>query len=735
MKKGVVLFLLLLFSLPLAFSISIKELVSRYTFSTMSSQVNIMNYTDYMIDKDINGINDTLIIELAINNSYGNFVFVLNLYDDNNVLINETQKALNAGINQLNISFASIYFSQNQFNYSIKVYNSSYGLKYRKDDIPTQFYQNYEHGFEILGISDTKNDKTLKINITINSSVNSTFETVLFLNYNGSAISIKSNKSIINSIQDLFFDIDNETIKRTHFAGNFNVTSLKIGKKILKLNYLTDFYDFRDFASSSYIDSFDDKLIDADSNGIYDSLEIVATLNIESTNEYWLVLGLYDLFDNLIEIRNVSSLLSQGNQAVSLSINGSRIYSRKLNGPYTVRYATLFENGAVIDHLNDAFTTNYYNFDNFSNSKLPDLLADIKTSDEYHYGINNATVNVTIKNIGSKNAFNVFVEIFDNNSLSISNITNIIGPNSIKTYQFNFTNFSDFEIMAIADLNDFVEELNESNNAERIAVELNHKPVIEQVDNITVNATNKIIINASAFDFDSDELFYSINNSNFLHNNNIFEWSTTSNDTGSHAYEATVSDGFLNDSALFRITILDVQNDLDLDGIDDMVDNLILNNNSIKTSTLSLLVAVNGSKDLTKIFSGNLLVKFLDKNLTVTEFNFNFSRYRLNLTNVTVNKQSNNSKGLVYISGLKLPHNNKKTMYLDRLNKKLSSVCIKDDFISSASDISKKCKAKNEVKLKCNGRLNKKYGYRCTYNSTTKKYKVQGLNHSAIMQI
>ena len=236
MGKGVAALLILLFLIPAAYSISLRDLISRYIFSSVTPQMNITNYTDYMIDKNNNGINDTLIFELTASNANGNFIFIIDLFDNGAVLVNETNRTLSSGANRLNISFDSIFLAQPQFNYSIKIYNASRSLNYRKDNIPTQNYQNYEKGFQISGINDARMNQSLKINITVNSSVNGTFETALFMAFNNSVISSTENKSLTDSSQYLIYNFDNETVKKTHHDGSFSISSLKIGKKTIKAN-------------------------------------------------------------------------------------------------------------------------------------------------------------------------------------------------------------------------------------------------------------------------------------------------------------------------------------------------------------------------------------------------------------------------------------------------------------------------------------------------------------------
>ena len=102
MKRGLVVFFIFVLAVPLASSISLRELIDRYIFSVSTSEMNLDNYTDYMIDKNGNGINDTLVIELTANSAGGNFIFVVNLFDKNRAITNETNLTLSSGINKIN---------------------------------------------------------------------------------------------------------------------------------------------------------------------------------------------------------------------------------------------------------------------------------------------------------------------------------------------------------------------------------------------------------------------------------------------------------------------------------------------------------------------------------------------------------------------------------------------------------------------------------------------------------
>jgi len=706
---------MLVLLIPLAYSISIRELLSRYSFSTSTLQMNVTGFNDFMADSDNNGINDTLILEIATSNSNGNFIFAANLNDRYGILTNETNRTLSAGTNKVNLTFSTVLFSQNQFNYSIKAYNSSHSLKYRKDSILTKEYQNYEKGFSILDIKDSKIGNSLRINITLNSTINGTFSTAIFLSYNKSILAIKENKSITDSVQKLIFEIGNETVKKTHYSGKFSITSIKIGEKTIKTDFLTSSYDYRDFAATSYFGGFSDYGLKSNSDKFND-LVINSTINSFDGNNYEISFALYDLYGNIIQRKNVSAALNFGANYVPLPGGGE-----------------LYENGKLIDRLNDAYKTGAYSFNDFESRNLPDIAINISVSDDYHYGINNATINVTFRNKGSSNALNILTEVFDNRTFSSINRTNIIKSNMEMARQFRFVNFTDFEFSAFADTGDSIEESNESNNAGKVFIKLNKNPVLDSPANITVNESERIKINLSGNDANGDALSYSVNSSKFTGRINIFEWNTTTADSGNYNLKAEASDGYLADFKIFNIAIIDnPELDFDNDGVNDSVDKLIGSKDSINSTTLNLTVFVNNSSDLNRIINENAVVKINDNNLTIAEFEFNFSKHLLNLTNVSINKQAANKTGSLVFFGLRLPSGATKSLYLDRINQ-TNGICIMDEDILSLAQISANCDFVNEYRIECDGTLQK--GYSCAYNSTLNKYKVTGLRHSGIVQL
>ncbi len=244
--------LIFMLILPISYSLSIKEVLSRYSFSVNNDQAQLLNSTDVMIDSDNNGINDQLIIELHLNNSAGNYYFHANLLDKDAIVSLEENKTLASGKNKLNLSISTHYLTKNKFNYSITIYNSSHNLILRKDKIETNPYFEYEKSFGIIDVKDRASDNGMLVDVLVNSSQNINTSSALTVSYNNSFIQSKRNFTFFKGINNITFIFDNETMKSTHFRGQFTLSKIKTGKSISIINKKTSNYDFEDFANTSY---------------------------------------------------------------------------------------------------------------------------------------------------------------------------------------------------------------------------------------------------------------------------------------------------------------------------------------------------------------------------------------------------------------------------------------------------------------------------------------------------
>jgi len=177
-------------------------------------------------------------------------------------------------------------------------------------------------------------------------------------------------------------------------------------------NQNTSSYNYETFAKTSYIKSFSDGEVDVDSNNISEYLEINITVNVKNEDTYGVVAGIYDLYDNYVANLSKTQSLSTRNQKVQMRLNGSEIYTNKIDGHYLIKYAKLIRNSNVIDFVSEPHTTNIYYYDDFERPPLPDLVVTMSVS--FGSLSNNTNISVNVTNSGNAPSFNVFLDIFDN---------------------------------------------------------------------------------------------------------------------------------------------------------------------------------------------------------------------------------------------------------------------------------------------------------------------------------
>ena len=173
-----------------------------------------------------------------------------------------------------------------------------------------------------------------------------------------------------------------------------------------------------------------------------------------------------------------------------------------------------------------------------------------------------------------------------------------------------------------------------------------------------------------------------------------------------------------------------IYTDRDNDGEDDSVDNLIGGGSNINHNYGDLTLFVNETDTIPGNLEGMQKVEIKNEGITVVEFNFDFDNDTLDLFDIEIKKDTGDV-GSWIIKGLELPEGETKTIYMNRTNLTLNSVCVKDIELSSISEISTNCDGGNETKVTCDG-LNTD-GYTCTLTDLT--YKITGLEHSGIKQI
>ncbi|MBS3108630.1 hypothetical protein J4409_02040 [Candidatus Woesearchaeota archaeon] len=160
--------------------------------------------------------------------------------------------------------------------------------------------------------------------------------------------------------------------------------------------------------------------------------------------------------------------------------------------------------------------------------------------------------------------------------------------------------------------------LSDSKNIIVNVLPVNDAPILNPISNVNAFATSLISVTAVASDVENDSLTYSINDSRFMQNNNTFAWQTDVNGVGSYAFTITVSDGYLQASRTFNVTIspkilineftsdpfADRTNDTFVTPEDEFIE--LYNPANMQVSFLNYQLIMNDSSSTTQSISGTI---------------------------------------------------------------------------------------------------------------------------------
>lgn len=319
---------------------------------------------------------------------------------------------------------------------------------------------------------------------------------------------------------------------------------------------------------------------------------------------------------------------------------------------------------------------------------------------------------------------------FINNTLvnAFNNLTNINSTNTSKNQNWTLS-------ISVFDGSDWSEWQNSS-----VLTIKNTAPVLESISNITINETDYANITANATDTDNENLSYSINDSRFSQNNNLFSWKTNTSDSGTLIVNISVSDGLATDWQQVTITINDAADtdndgiidfndvDDDNDGINDSIDFIKGNVSNVNSTITNLAITFNGSDNATNQFNATYFVQIINSTDVLVEFNISLSNESvLDLANISIEKNNTNF-GSIMVYGINLPQALTKNVFIDNITI-THGVCIKDTEDLSLDAFSDDCKGLHESFVACPGSSNQ---YQCSINGT--RFKVSGLNHSLVKQ-
>ncbi len=257
----------------------------------------------------------------------------------------------------------------------------------------------------------------------------------------------------------------------------------------------------------------------------------------------------------------------------------------------------------------------------------------------------------------------------------------------------------------------------------------------------SVNETRILNITVNATDTDGDNLNITMNDSLFIKDRVYFTWAPNLSQQGTHIFNITSNDSQDIDSRLVTVIVndmrdLDNDNNPDYNDTDDDNDGILDGNDFVSgnlshvNSTLVLNISINSTSNFSRPFNGTFLVNITNRTNPLVQFEFTFNATNnFDFGSITINK-TNNGSSAISIRGVDLSATNvTKTIFMDKRNSTVRSVCIKDTE-ASFENISSACNEADETLLDCNNQTSG--AYLCL--DVGAQYIISGLSHSALKE-
>src|SRR3989338_1705278 len=257
---------------------------------------------------------------------------------------------------------------------------------------------------------------------------------------------------------------------------------------------------------------------------------------------------------------------------------------------------------------------------------------------------------------------------------------------------------------------------NAANSTLQSFVVQNRKPKLTMLPDLFVEEGRKITLIPAAMDEDGDEITYAFS-SPFVKEGAKGTWQTKAGDAGEYAIRITATDNDDSDEIQFKVKIKAITKhmpDYDRDGIPDDIDTDDDNDNipdlldddkdndgikdaqdkirgdakKINTTFSKINVSIGNDYNLNKPVAGSQDIKIETEGKKLVEFKFDFTKLgTLLLDLIKIEKQKESAKqGAVLVSGINLSSSETKTIYMDRLNRNASRICLKDADVDSLED-------------------------------------------------
>jgi hypothetical protein len=460
---------LFLLVLPICYSITLDELINSYDYS-YASKVNVTNVSYWGMNEDADSLYESVVFEIWADTQAGTYNFIADLYKEGDFM------ATSAGsfvfIDGANIGL--IIFDARSLtsgNYSmmvtvqenyLTVYRGEYNFTFDDEDYEKP---QLEVGFESYELVDTDADGLNEI-LRVNLGINSTALDIVDVNgllRNENVINSKITTVVEPGANTVSLDFSGKELwmQRMNGASLYEVTLTQV-----EVPYSFDFNESLDFSlddfdpgASVMTGNFAEATSDEDNDSRIDNLEIGVEVYINESGDYFLELELEDLYDNYVKNIQQGFALNPGKQNITVRINGTYIYRSKINGPYEIKYAKLGDELAnlTLQTLVEPYTTQVYNYDDFEQTHMADLMIT-------GFGVDGDNATISVGNLGDAYGFAFDVFVFDGDFNEVGKaLIDYLEPGTGKEIGIAL-NYSDTYYI-IVDYDNAVEEGNETNNA------------------------------------------------------------------------------------------------------------------------------------------------------------------------------------------------------------------------------------------------------------------------------
>ncbi|MBW2663014.1 MAG: hypothetical protein JRD93_13715 [Deltaproteobacteria bacterium] len=188
----------------------------------------------------------------------------------------------------------------------------------------------------------------------------------------GNAIEIVSKSmELSEGSKSITLDFDGKKIRRNRVDGSYFLKYLSLSGSpqidfeleahTTKAYFVTEF----EKADAVFSGTYSDLGQDTDSDTYFNYLAVEVQLDVQTAGKYSLTGWLYDANGKIVQATSAASL-GPGSQTMKLDFKGTSIYLNGVNGPYYLKYLTLYNgSGVLMDTINNAYTTNPYNYNDF----------------------------------------------------------------------------------------------------------------------------------------------------------------------------------------------------------------------------------------------------------------------------------------------------------------------------------------------------------------------------------